>query len=160
MENTKSNYQLLDKILEYLILQNSYSSDVIELINTIYSMELKPKEKETYDSIEDFFNSVDFSNIENNKKLKVRFALLFLFSEKLITFNNSIVTITYLGIIQHSKGFLNEYQTQLSDKSRLLAVETFQNKISNRMLMANIVIALGTFVAMVYYILQIFSSCK
>jgi|SRR5690606_15520358 len=158
MKNIQANYQLLDKILEYLILQDSYSSHAVDVINFIYDTELKPKNTENYDNILDLINNLDI-DIENNK-LKLNFALSFLLSEKLITFNNSIVTITYLGIIQYSKGYVNEHQTQLSDKNRLLAVETFQNKISRRILMTNIVIALGTFVAMIYYILQIFSSCR
>ena len=157
-KDIKNNYKLLDDIIDFLILKDNYSSEIIDIINHIYHTHLKPIEKEKYDSIEDFFNNVDLSNVENNKKLKIRFALIYLISEKLIIINNSIVTITYLGIVKHSEGFIKEYDRYSSDKTRLINVENFQKRNARDMFWITLLIMVGTLVAAIYYLLEMLST--
>ncbi len=157
-KNIKENYKLLDDILDYLIYQDNYSSSGYDIINNIYHSKLKPVGKETYDSIEDFFNNVDLSTVENTKKLKIRFALFYLVNQNLVTFNNSYVTLTYLGIIEASRGFVNTYDEQVTVQNRLTSFDKFQRSFSNQMLWINGAIAVGTVVAMIYYILEMIST--
>lgn len=157
-KDIKENYKLLDDILDYLILQDNYTSEILDIINHIYHTHLKPKSKESYENIEDFFNSVDLSTVENTKKLKIRFALLYLVNEKIITFHSSYITLSYLGIIEASKGFISTYNEQLNVQNRLASFDEFQRSFSNRMLWINGAIAVGTIVAMIYYILEMIST--
>jgi hypothetical protein len=157
-KDIKENYKLLDDILDYLILQDNYTSEILDIINHIYHTHLKPKGKENYDSIEDFFNNVDFSFVENTKKLKIQFALFYLVNQNIITFHSSYVTISYLGIIEASKGFVTTYKYEKSVQSRLESFDKFQRSFSNQMFWLTLWIMVGTLVAAMYYILEMIST--
>lgn len=155
------NLEYLDSILYYFIVSKTeYTADLISLSNDIFRLKLE-KKLETFPepkTTDELFASV-FSP-DNNEALfyKVRASIHYLVDKGYIfTSDNYNLKITYKGILKYSEGFVNEYKKHSDDKTRLLGVETFQNKISSRMLVTNILIAVSTAVAAIYYVLEIFS---
>ena len=156
------NLEYLDSILQYFtVTQRDYTADIISLSNDIFKLKLEKKKgdfpKPT--TTEELFNSVFSPDNENAIFYKVKASIQYLVDEGyLFTSDNYSLRVTYKGIIKYSEGFVKEYEKQTSDKTRLLNVENFQRKMSRWMLFVNGAIAVGTIVAMVYYILEMIST--
>ncbi|NHM03662.1 hypothetical protein [Flavobacterium celericrescens] len=156
------NLEYLDSILQYFtVTQRDYTADIISLSNDIFKLKLEKKQgdfpKPT--NTEELFNSVFSPDNENAIFYKVKASIQYLVDEGyLFTSDNYTLKITYKGIIKYSEGFVTEYEKQTSDKTRLINVENFQRKMSRWMLFVNGAIAVGTIVAMVYYILEMIST--
>ena len=151
------NLEYLDSILQYFtVTQREYTADIISLSNDIFKLKLKKKEgsfpKPT--NTEELFNSMFSPDNENAIFYKVKASIEYLVDEGYLFTDNYTLKITYKGIIKYSEGFVKEYQKQTSDKIRLKNVEKFQRKMSCWMLFVNGAIAVGTIVAMIYYILE------
>jgi hypothetical protein len=161
-KNLIKNLEYLDSILEYFIIsEREYTTNIISLSNDIFKLNLTARNNESPDipTEENFFESVFSPDNDNALFYKVKASIKFLIGEGyLIIEDNQILKITYKGIIKYSEGFVNEHQKQSDERNRLLNVENFQNKISRRMLVTNIVIAIGTTVAAIYYFLEFFST--
>ena len=156
------NLQLLDNALDYLMQSETlslYIDDLrIKLINeTDKKLELTNSDNK---SVEDLFDDIFTKQSQKTKNLvKISEVLLLLESEKLIRLiEQNHIRITYQGIIQHSKGYLSTYKYEQSVQNRLDAFDKFQRSSSRQMFVVTCLIALGTLVAMVYYILEMIST--
>lgn len=170
-KNIIDNLKLLDKILEILVRDcESYDITFSDLYFKIYNRVL-PNDLDLFatgffrmivdkpfEDLDEMFNE---PKSENRKAefIKLIEACYYLKSENMIRIanDNLLIHITYFGILKHSKSFVKEYEKLLSDETRLINVETFQNKMSCWMMFLTGLIALGTLVAMIYYIFEIFS---
>ena len=156
------NLQLLDNALDYLMQSETlslYIDDLrIKLINeTDKKLELTNSDNK---SVEDLFDDIFTKQSQKTKNLvKISEVLLFLEAEKLIRLiEQNHIRITYQGVIQHSKGYLSTYKYEQSVQNRLDAFDKFQRSSSRQMFVVTCLIALGTLVAMVYYILEMIST--
>lgn len=156
------NLQLLDNALDSIIQSETLSLHIddlrIKLIKeTDKTLEIKNANNNT---IEELFDDIySHENQKTKNLIKINEVLLLLESEKLIKLiEQNHIRITYEGIIQHSKGYLNTYNYEKSIQNRLNDFDKFQRVSSNRMLWINGTIAVGTTVAIVYYILEMIST--
>ena len=156
------NLEYLDSILQYFtITQRDYTANIISLSDDIFKLKLEKKEGDfpKPKNTEELFNSVFSPDNQDALFYKVNTSINYLANEGYI-FTSDLYTlkITYKGIIKYSEGFVTEYEKQTSDKTRLINVENFQHKMSRWMLLVNGAIAIGSIVAMVYYILEMIST--
>ena len=156
------NLQLLDNALDYLMQSETLSLYIDDLRIKLIKETDKKLELINSDnnSVEDLFADIFTKQSQKTKNLvMIGEVLLLLESEKLIRLiEQNHIRITYQGIIQHSKGYLNTYNSEKYNQNRLDAFDKFQRVSSNRMMLINGAIALGTLVAMVYYFLEMIST--
>lgn len=155
------NLQLLDNALDSLIQSETLSLHIddlrIKLIKeTDKTLEINNPNNNT---IEELFDDIySHENQKTKNLIKINEVLLLLESEKLIKLiEENHIRITYEGIIQQSKGYLNTYKYEKSIQNRLDAFDKFQRSSAKRMNCLTFWIMIGTLVAAVYYTLQIFS---
>ena len=155
------NLQLLDNTLNYLTQSETLSLHIddlrIKLINeTDKKLELTNSNN---NSIKELFIDIFSKQNQQTKNLvKINEVLLFLESEKLIRLiEENHIRITYQGIIQHSKGYLATYISESASFQRLRNVENVQKFHLRWMSILTSIVAFGTLVAAIYYILEIFS---
>ena len=155
------NLKLLDNALDYLIQSETLSLSIddlrIKLINeTDKKLELKNSDNMSVDEL--FADIFSKQNQKTKNLIKINEVLLLLESKKLIKLiEQNHIRITYQGIIQHSKGYLNTYTSELESSQRLRNVENVQKFHLCWMTILTSIIAFGTLVAAIYYILEIFS---
>ena len=153
------NLQLLDNTLNYLTQSETLSLHIDYLrIKLIKETDKKLKLKNSdNNSIQELF--IDIFSVPTQKTqnlVKINEVLLLLESEKLIRLiEQNHIRITYQGIIQHSKGYVKEYDKQTSDETRLLNVEKFQKRNAREMFWITFLIMIGTLIAAIYYSLEI-----
>lgn len=156
------NLQLLDNALDYLIQSETLSLSIDDLRTKLINETDKKLELKNSDnmSVDELFTDIFSKQSQKTKNLvKISEVLLFLESEKLIRLiEQNHIRITYQGIIQHSKGYLSTYKYEQSVQNRLDAFDKFQRSSSRQMFVVTCLIALGTLVAMVYYILEMIST--
>ena len=156
------NLSLLDKTLQLLIdsqtLSLHFNDLQIELLGNS-SKEVKLTEISN-GTLDDLFNDAYSIPSQKNKNLiKINELLIYLDSNNLIRLiEHNHLRITYQGIIQHSKGYLFTYNSEQETQNRLDAFDNFQRTSTKQMLRVTWLIALGTLVAMIYYILEIISA--
>ena len=155
------NLQLLDNTLNYLTQSETLSLHIddlrIKLINeTDKKLELTNSNN---NSIKELFIDIFSKQNQHTKNLvKINEVLLLLESEKLIRLiEENHIRITYQGIIQHSKGYLATYISESASFQRLRNVENVQKFHLRWMSILTSIVAFGTLVAAIYYILEIFS---
>ena len=155
------NLQLLDNTLNYLTQSETLSLHIddlrIKLINeTDKKLELTNSNN---NSIKELFIDIFSKQNQQTKNLvKINEVLLLLESEKLIRLiEENHIRITYQGIIQHSKGYLATYISESASFQRLRNVENVQKFHLRWMSILTSIVAFGTLVAAIYYILEIFS---
>lgn len=156
------NLELLDNALDYLIQSETLSLHIddlrIKLIKeTDKKLELKNSDNM---SVDELFNDIFAKQSQKTKNLvKISEVLLLLESEKLIKLiEQNHIRITYKGIIQHSKGYLNTYNSEEYNNNRLDAFDKFQRSSSRQMFWLTLWIMIGTLVAAVYYLLEMIST--
>ncbi|UPZ17816.1 hypothetical protein [Flavobacterium humidisoli] len=152
---------LLDKSLDYLINSDTLSLHFNELKNKLFNDSTKDIELSQSDnnSVDELFNDIFSKQSQQTKNLtKINEVLLFLETEKLIRLiEQNHIRITYQGIIQHSKGYLNTYNLKKSNAQRLQNVEDVQKFHLKWMTILTSLIAVGTLVASIYYLFELFS---
>jgi hypothetical protein len=160
--NITYNLELLDFILKYLIDSETYSNNVNFAHSEIFKNNLEELKYLNLDNktFEDLYDNIFSKEIRNDKnRIKLNEAFLYLELEGLIrVIEQKHIRITYQGIIQYSKGYLSTYNSEQYNQNRLDAFDKFQRVFSNRMTWINGAIALGTLVAMIYYILEMIST--
>ena len=156
------NLSLLDKTLQILINSQTLSLHFNDLQIKLLGDSAKKVKFTNMDnsSLDALFNDAYSVPSQKTKNLiKINELLLYLDSNNLIhLIDNNHLRITYQGIIQHSKGYLFTYKSEEKTKNRLDTFDKFQRSSARRMLWINGAIALGTAVAMVYYLLEMIST--
>lgn len=156
--NLKDNLQVLDNILSFLIDKKEYKTEINALVYNVYNLQLnliKPDKPESDITLEDI---VKRSDVKDKTLYKVEKSLLYLEELGLIRATDGYyVSLTYQGIIKCSEGFVNTYCLKQSNAQRLRNVETLQNFHLKWMTILTGLIMVGTSVAALYYILEIFS---
>lgn len=154
----KDNLQVLDNILSFLIDKKEYKTEINTLVSSVYNLQLnliKPNKPESNVTLEDI---VKRSDVKDKTLYKVEKSLLYLEELGLIkATDNYYVSLTYQGIIKCSEGFVKTYCLKESNAQRLRNVETLQNFHLKWMTRLTFLIMIGTSVAALYYILEIFS---
>lgn len=172
-KNVLENPQFLDKILNYLIDDcKSYACTFDEIYLYLYSRDLTESNKQNsqgyYTMISKFnpipnddeedFLSFSMSNNTEAEGEKLAEACYYLAHNNYIRLNTNFdIKLTFEGILKANNNFVFTYNEEHLNKTRLLNVENFQRKTTRWMLWVNGAIAVGTLVAMFYYILEIFS---
>ena len=155
------NLQLLDNALDYLAQSETLSLHIDDLRVKLIKETDKKLELINTDnkSVEDLFNDIFTTQSQKTKNLvKISEVLLFLEAEKLIRLiEQNHIRITYQGVIQHSKGYLATYTSELTSYQRLRNVENVQKFHLRWMSILTSIIAFGTLVASIYYFFEIFS---
>ncbi|GIZ07686.1 hypothetical protein [Flavobacterium sp. UMI-01] len=170
------NFSFLYKILDYLIHNcKAYFCSFDKLYEHFYDRDLETDNKfnalnyytaiseSKSNNIEDVFLNFSVSDNTQAQGEKLVEACYYLMKQNYIRIDVHFnIKITFEGILKCSEGFLKEYEKYSNDKNRLLNVENFQRKTTRWMLWINGAIAVGTVVAMIYYILEILSVhfCK
>ena len=152
---------LLDKSLDYLINSDTLSLHFNELKTKLFNdatndIELSQSGNK---SVDELFTDIFSKQSQPTKNLtKINEVLLFLETEKLIRLiEQNHIRITYQGIIQYSKGYLNTYNLKKSNAQRLQNVEDVQKYHLKWMTILTSLIAVGTLVESVYYFFELFS---
>lgn len=146
--------KVLDDVLKFLFKSNNHRALKIEVKNFVElnNFVFKYKGNATLDEIgENTFGKRESLILFNQRTEE---AIFYLSKNNFIRLNGEELSLTYDGIIQYSKGYVTTYTEQLYVQNRLESFDTFQRNFSRRMLWINGAIALGTIVAMIYYIFE------
>ena len=137
------NLKFLDSILSSLLDSETHSLNHSVLYNKVMTSD---------------FDNFKVLNLSDHKNI-FETALNYLNDEDFLKYKNgSDIRLTYKGILKLSKGgFATIYEEEFSTKVRLLNVENFQNRIAKRSFQVNLIIAISTSVAAIFYLLEIFS---
>ncbi len=107
MENKiQEHLKLLDSILKVMIEKDYYRIEPYKLVNEVYNTDLKPKQTNTSNKLEDLFSDIESYDIEKTKKTKIALAIAKFDADNLLTYDGEFLRLTYEGIIQQSKGYL------------------------------------------------------
>ena len=154
LNNIRDFYRVLDITLKLLFDSMDYSIDI-----SVLKAEIKKYNLEFVDKGNSFFDEV-FSVQHNSNKFEPFFdsLVIYLIENKFLIVDGFIIKLTFKGIVQSSVGFVNTLDLEKSASQRLHNVEEIQKFHLKWMTFLTATIALGTFVAMIYYFLEMIST--
>ena len=154
VNNIRDFYKILDSILKLLSDSNKYV-----LYKSIIKDSIKSKNLEFVGRGNTFIDEI-FNEQHNEEKFDSFFdeAIRYLADNKFIEDDGISLKLTFNGIIQSSVGFVNTLDLKETSSQRLYDVEKVQKFHLTWMTILTALIAAGTFVSMIYYLLEIFST--
>lgn len=154
VDNIRDFYKILDSILKLLFDSNKYSVYIMNAKASIKALKLEFVGRGNT-LIDEIFNEQ-----HNEEKFDSFFdeAIRYLVDNKFIEDDGISLKLTFNGIIQSSVGFVNTLDLKETSSQRLYNVEKVQMFHLTWMTILTALIAVGTFVSMIYYLLEIFST--